>query len=307
MLLPFNEISLSDLDTKDDIVRFFGQIEDLVKLLNLKKLPDIVFGSTVLSNKIDDNSNLYDLITNCELSHENKTILFSIIQNTPFIEEMELSDFQIKYNDIDAYGLTYAHLNDIPSISIPQHPWFEFIIAAQKEYLNTNADLVLDTVQIKHIGDLKNSHGSWFADLLPDVYYTNSNEFLDFCDSRFARIQLSNESVKAIKALPLEKIIKMERSFQILNDYCENYWKFGSLRSSAICELGLHLRPESDTTMQMFGEQRNFKNEEGITEQFTLHFDVSEGERSYLKGLTQAKEIFIAYVGPHLSTKKFPK
>jgi len=307
MLLPFNEISLSDLEKADGIVRFFCLIEDLVRLLNLKKLPDIVFGSNILSSKIDENINLYELIGNSELSPENKTILFSIIQNTPFIEEMEVSDFQVKYNDIDAYGLTYAHLNDIPSISIPQHPWLDFIITAQKEYLNSSADLMCDAVHIKHIGDLNNSHDSWLSELLPTVYYTNSNEFLDFCDIRFSRIQISDESIKSIEALPLDKIIKMERSFKILNDYCENYWKFGSLRSSAICELGLHLRPESDTTMQMYGEQRNFKNENGITEQCTLHFDVSEGERSYIKGLTQEKKIFIAYVGPHLSTKKFPK
>ncbi|EQC1055765.1 hypothetical protein ACY2HK_002481 [Providencia rettgeri] len=308
MLLPFNEMSLADVKTPEDIVSFFCLIEELVKLLNLKKLPDIVFKSNILSSDITANSNLYDIINNSSLCIENKGILFSIIQNTPFIEEFDLTDIQIKYNDTYAYGLAYAHLKDIPSISIPNHPWLEFLITAQKEYLTSQAHLEREIVNIKHIGDLnKCNKPSWFTQILPNSYYSNSDEFINFCNKNFLRVQISSDSLNSIKQLPLDKLIKMERSFQILNNYCEEYWKFGNLRSTVICDLGLHLRPDSEITMNKYGEQRDFKNEINETERFTLHFDVSEGERSYIKGLTQEKKIFVAYVGAHLSTKKHPK
>ena len=36
MLLPFNELSLGELKRSDEIVSFYMQLEDLVKILDLK-------------------------------------------------------------------------------------------------------------------------------------------------------------------------------------------------------------------------------------------------------------------------------
>ncbi|MBU4682936.1 hypothetical protein KC222_13065 [Cedecea davisae] len=307
MLLPFNEISLACIKTPNDIERFYSLISNLVKLLNLKKLPDVVFKSNVLTKDIIGCGNLFETIKESELNFEDKAVLYSIIQNTPFIEEVDLSEIQIQYNYIDSHGLTYAYVKDAPSISIPVHPWLDFMVDAEKQFINADGNIDSEIVSIKHVGDLNNPNNSWLSALLPDEYYSNSAEFITFCEERFERINISSSSLESISILTLEKIKKLERSFTILNEYCLTHWKFGSLRSSSITDMGLHVRPDSEITMQMYGEQRFFRNENNTAEQFTLHFDVSEGERAYIKGLTDDKTIFVAYVGPHLSTKKFPK
>ncbi|MDW1974401.1 hypothetical protein [Vibrio sp. Vb1980] len=307
MIFPFNEISLDNLNHQNDIEHFYRQIEELICLLNLEKIPNIVFKSDFVSLNINGIGNIHDIIKKSDLKDDDERALLSIIQNTPYIDEEAIHPYQITYSDIDAHGLTYAYSKDIASISIPGADWDRFFINAKKISITDNAELKEEFITIKHLGNLKEIQGSWLEELIPIASYSNQEEFLEYIETQYLKIIISKDCIDSIKGLTLPKVRKLDRSLEILNNYCTSNWKVGKLRYSSISELGLHVRPESDSTLQQYSEQRTFKNEDGDKEVFSLHFDISEGERAYIKGVVTDKSIFIPYIGKHLSTKKFPK
>ncbi len=64
------------------------------------------------------------------------------------------------------------------------------------------------------------------------------------------------------------------------------------------------LRPESQPTMEQFGDQRIFRDAEGQRRTYELH--VSAGSRRiHLRISPRGRVIEIGYVGRHLDTVKF--
>ncbi|CAK1803518.1 conserved hypothetical protein [Vibrio crassostreae] len=307
MIFPFNEVSLSSLSHHSDIERFYIQIEEVVRLLELEKLPNIIFKSDFVSLNINEIGNIHEIINKSNLKEDQEIALLSIIQNTPYIDEEAIEPYQITYNDVDAHGLSYAYRKDLASISIPCSNWCNFSVSANKISISDDDEIEEESIVIKHLGDLSAVQGSWLEPFIPETSYSNQEEFLEYIATQYPRVVISEDCKNSIKGLTATKIRKLDRSIDILNKYCISHWKVGKLRYSAIAELGLHLRPESESTLQQFGEQRVFLNEDGDTEQFSLHFDISEGERAYIKGITEDKNIFISKICNHLSTKKFRK
>ncbi|MCU8004384.1 hypothetical protein [Shewanella sp. SM96] len=308
MLLPFNELSLGELKRSDEIVAFYMQLEDLVRILDLTKLPNIIFKSNFISTNINGLGTIYDIVNDSELNVSQKSTMFSILQNTPYIDDGECIPYEIFYKDIGTYGFLYSHFHDAIAISIPHDTWSDFdVIVNQQELCNVTGDILSNDVAIKHIGDLNLLKGTWFEGLIPIVSYSNAEEFIQYYEDTYSKVKLSTSSIAYLKNLNIGKLRRLQRSLDILESYCNTKWLFGSLKHSMINDMGLVIRPESKSTMELYGEQRLFKNEENISECFSIHFDISDGERAYIKGITNNRSIFIAYIGTHLSTKQFPK
>lgn len=308
MELSFNELSLNDLLVTKQVEHFYYQLEEIVKLLNLDELPNVVFKSNFTSTNINGLGNIYEIVKSLGFTKEQEGALFGIIQNTPFIDEGQLPPCDVLFNQTQAYGLRYSLVHGKAAISIPHTNWSKFTINVVEQNICLQTQQIINrNAQVKHIGNLKAYQGTWLEALIPVSGFSDLKDFIAFCHKEYTKITLSDISLEYLKNLNLGRLLKLKRSFDILEKYCIDYWKFGSIKHSVINDLGLNARPESSTTMQMFGEQRNFKNEVGEVETFTIHFDVSESERAYLKGVNEDCSIYIAYIGNHLSTKKFPK
>ncbi|MCI5222562.1 MAG: hypothetical protein D3924_07815 [Candidatus Electrothrix sp. AR4] len=97
-------------------------------------------------------------------------------------------------------------------------------------------------------------------------------------------------------------IEKFEISVQKLDKYCSDFWKRENVMWNQMKDLGLNVRPESEQTMNKYGNQRIFKNENSRNEKFSYHFNMPNAHRAYLKAITDDKKIFIANIVPHLDT-----
>ncbi|MGI2227745.1 hypothetical protein [Shewanella frigidimarina] len=308
MQLPFNELSLDELERSEGIVLFYRQLEELVKILDLKSLPNIIFKSNFASININGLGTIYEIVKSSSLSCEQESALFSIIQNTPYIDDGECIFYEIHYNSKETYGFLYSHYHKKIAISIPHNNWSDFDITVNRQSLCCETEKILsDDTTIRHIGDLNLLKGTWFESLIPIASYNNVKEFVEYYTATYLKVILSTSSIDFLKNLNIGKLRRLQRSLDILEMYCNEKWKFGGLKHSVINDIGLVIRPESSSTMQQYGEQRIFKNETGENEIFSIHFDISDSERAYIKGISHNKSIFVAYIGPHLSTKKFPK
>ena len=308
MQLPFNELSLSELRRSDEIVSFYTQLEDLVKILDLKTLPNIIFKSNFTSIDVNGLGTIYEIVKASGLNDEQESALFSIIQNTPYIDEGECISYEIHYNNQETSGFLYSHFHNKIAISIPHNNWSNFEIVVNQQLLcNETGEILNNDVTVRHIGDLSLFNNTWFESLIPVVSYNNVSEFIQFYQETYSKVILSTSSIDYLKNLNIGKLRRLQRSLDILEVYCNEKWRFGTLKHSIINDIGLVIRPESTSTMQQYGDQRVFRNESNENEQFSIHFDISDSERAYIKGISSEKTIFIPYIGTHLSTKKFPK
>lgn len=302
-----NELSVNTLQTPSQVDDFYSQLERTIHILKLSHFPKIICDPNLLASKLESGTKLFELFQSSGLDREKVTTLYSSIQNAPFIEGAQDLDFEIFHQNNKAVGFEHSHQTKIPTISFPATEWNSFLISADKTSICPKTEELLKSIiSIEHLGNLDDYADSWFSLFVKeDVNYKTPEEFLLFASEAFPRVIFSDSSKEALRNLDTSKLTKLERSISILNTYCLNHWRFGCLRKSAVQDLGLFLRDESDTTMQKYSQERRFQNEMNEAEIFSLHFDVSDGERAYLKPLNETRSVFISYIGPHLRTKKF--
>jgi hypothetical protein len=92
----------------------------------------------------------------------------------------------------------------------------------------------------------------------------------------------------------LQKLLELDRTAAI--------WKaFGSGRPR-YCS---RVTPESQTTMEQYGDQRVFRDRNGNPATFELHARLHSGCRIHLRELSAECRIEIGYIGQHLPTRRF--
>ncbi|UII21654.1 hypothetical protein [Fulvivirga ligni] len=89
-----------------------------------------------------------------------------------------------------------------------------------------------------------------------------------------------------------------------LNHIC-NGWKKGDFSYKLINDTSsLNISPESQSTMQQFGEERRFRMPNGGTQIFELHIKTGLF-RFHFYPDNNTKKIYIGYIGPHLRTTRY--
>lgn len=79
-------------------------------------------------------------------------------------------------------------------------------------------------------------------------------------------------------------------------------WKNGSFSYKKInANYSLRISPESDKTMNKFGNERICKLPDGSTEFFELHIKTGD-LRFHFYADDQVRKVYIGYIGPHLNT-----
>lgn len=108
--------------------------------------------------------------------------------------------------------------------------------------------------------------------------------------------------LKRINGGLLRKVI---RTLGALND-CSSRWKStGSAQPPAPWD-GIVRREsatvENDSSLR---EERRFKTQDGKSELFMLHTNITKGFRLHLRKINSERIVEIGYIGPHLPTKKY--
>ena len=98
---------------------------------------------------------------------------------------------------------------------------------------------------------------------------------------------------------------KVVRTLGVLND-CSNRWK--RMRSAQPPDPWPSIvRPDSEYVRNddALLDERRFKTQDGDTECFLLHTNITKGVRLHLRTVNSERLVEVGYVGPHLRTKNF--
>ncbi|NHI00681.1 hypothetical protein [Oceanimonas sp. MB9] len=304
MDFAFNELSESNIRSPDDLDAFYNQLVKLMRIANLKEFPSVVFTDDFSSKDFNGLGNAYKLMSSSKLERDEYEHFLSIIVNAPFSSSIEIIDDQYLYDSSEVKGFQYSCINSIRSVSIPGSNWDKYNYLVDKLSLDDTSDeLITSQINIEHLGSLSNTAGTWLQKYLPRSEFSNAQEFLEIFPSKYPNVLISDEARNSLRGFNMGKLNQLDRAMGIFQIYCDNYWK-NSFRRHVITKLGVHIKDESEQTMNRYGDQRLFLNENGEKEIIPLHFNISEDFRGYIKPAEENK-IFLAYLGPHLSTVKY--
>ncbi|WJV53613.1 hypothetical protein PCO85_21110 [Prodigiosinella aquatilis] len=311
-IFPFNELSLSSLDNSICVKYYFDRIIFFNKLIRNDQKLKIAYHSSVLKQPCKDGQNFLEHINNSKLEKDNQGVLLSTIQETPFLEELQQQtlDHELYFNEDQSIGGAYAYFLNNAFLSIPSaEEWDKFSIEMQKKEINDNGELTATTVQVLNLGELnaENYKDSWVLALIEDSDISTPEQLFQRLDSDCQSIILSECAIDFINRTGgnlsiLNKIYELSCH---LNSYCTDVWKFGEIRRSHIIQKGVMLKDESEPTMQQYGDERIFRNHVGKSQQYRLHFNITDSIRGYIGGISDERKIFIAYLGNHLRTVRF--
>jgi len=298
--LAFNELSFEKCTTKN-FSGFFTKWMTVKGLLRMDDYPRIRFTIQQINQKNEMGCTFNDIIQNSTLDEIEIKVLFSHINDMPYIDDTYPD--KLLYQGNDGFGLTDSYYSNIPCISIPTNvSWDSFIITADELDISEDGLILSKPVEVLNIGNLDNYQGTWFEELIP-LRYSNINEFIEYIVSAYMNVVISNATIDFLRMNQSQTIMgKFESSVEKLNKYCSQYWKRENVMWNQIKDLGLNVRPESTQTLQKFGHERRFKNENNSNEQFSYHFDMPNANRAYVKPLTEDKKFFIANIVSHLNT-----
>ena len=222
--------------------------------------------------------------------------------------QSDKSLFEGKFGDERAEGLGFAYLFKGLALSIlSESCWDTHSIELECEELDP------DTLEISKFREtlphasrswhIANFHASWIAkririgvrsglDLIENAVTLFPN--LVFCSGAHKQISSLTES-----SLYLPKIV--ERMFEL--EELANAWVIGSFDYRQIHNAS----PESPTTMNRFGDRRNFVCPDGQQRTFEWHLKgFPNAWRVHILADAREFRILIGYVGKHLSTASDP-
>ncbi|MFW9735056.1 hypothetical protein V3H21_02000 [Vibrio parahaemolyticus] len=304
MHFAFNELSDTSISSCTDLDNFYEQIRKLEKVAKLNEFPSIVFTDDFASKNYNGLGTAYDLLKDSSLGKEELDHFKSIIVNAPFSSSIQSDGDQYTFNSVDTKGMQYSVINRVRIISIPGTAWAQYSYTVDKTSIcPTSANFITTPVSIEHLGDLNNTQGTWLQQYLPVTTFTNARTFLANIPQKYPKVILSEKAKTGLAGFNQGKLSQLERAMSIFQKYCDEKWK-DTFKRQAITRLGVAIKDESSKTMEKYGNQRNFLNENGQKEIIQLHFNISEDFRGNIKP-TDDKKIYIAYLGPHLSTVKF--
>ncbi|EOX3333845.1 hypothetical protein ACPFTV_000743 [Vibrio cholerae] len=304
MFFAFNELSDTSIRSCADLDRFYEQIRKLEQIARLDKFPSIVFTDDFTSKNYNGLGTTYDLLKDSKLEKDELDHFKSIIVNSPFSSKIQSNEDEYTFNSYETKGFQYSVINNIRSISIPGPCWSKYNYTVVKTSIcSTTTNIITSYISFEHLGDLNSIQGTWLQHCLPVTTFTNAREFLANIPQKYPDVILSTNAQNGLTSFNQGKLNQLERAMSIFQQYCKNYWN-GTFRMQAITKLGVAIKDETKQTMAKYGNQRIFENENGQNEIIQLHFNISEDFRGNIKP-TNNKKIYIAYLGPHLSTVKF--
>jgi len=151
----------------------------------------------------------------------------------------------------------------------------------------------------KHITN-KETYSSFKKKYLWDITPKSLWERKELLFSRLILCPGVEDNLEKIGSKYLSKIVSR---LVILDNYAANEWLNGEFSyKKAISSTFLDISPESDRTMEKYGNERLFKMPDGATKCFELHIKTGD-LRIYF--YPENGKIYIGYIGKHLSTVKY--
>ncbi|MCL7421792.1 MAG: hypothetical protein M8364_12890 [Methylobacter sp.] len=308
----FNELSASECYESK-----FSASEGMERLLLLsKEMRNVGFSSHLRTTrdfsqlKIAPEYTILDWVRDksiCANPDLQRQLLISATKS-PYIEdflEKEQTNqiVEFKYETTQVHGLGLAYLWGTAALSLDGDRRFANDNITLQFYKVDDESEVLES--IKAITISSKVHLDKNRELLKNSFFkdiTSGNALLNHLSSLFPRLSIAKNATKQLKSLTgcEQYFQEIVHHFRILNETMAQ-WKSGSFEPESIS-----WSPESQSTLDQFGAQRQFVCADEVKRLFSLHSKIlSANKRIYYFPIIDQQVVHIGYVGGHLPTTKY--
>ncbi len=318
MEMVFNELSLrSPASNVEEARQWMTQFISLVIAMTkqgvgrvLRTDPDFQIA------KLAPDYSLVNWRNDNEVSREERQFFRALVTKAPYLADLPriqqtslASEFfhQGRKSLQPALGLGYAYLLEAVAVSLPsakrwQHP----SIQIEHRWIEVDESIHSEQVEVKHgcHPDHVTTHQDWITKRLQtsvcdgiDLWERRDSLFpaLSFCESVASTIKEFSSG-----SMALRQVVK--RLFE-LEIYCKN-WQAGGFEPD---KLPCKVSPESQTTLEQYGQERAFICPDGVRRIFSWHVRLTPGAwRIHFLPEPSTRRIIIGYIGPHLPTVSTP-
>ena len=212
---------------------------------------------------------------------------------------------EFTFDGREAQGLGVAYLLESLAVSLPsEESWNSALLTLNAKWITEDDQLKERTVDVIHASQPLHvaEHTQWISERLrndvqdgPDLWNRRIELFpsLAFCEA------VGNQ----IQSLSPTMLYPVVRGLFNLEAYCQD-WSEGRFDPT---QLATKATPESQATLDQYGQARNFLCPGGERRTFSWHIRLTPHSwRVYFDPEPETKTIIIGYIGPHLPTAKYP-
>ncbi|MCP4113588.1 MAG: hypothetical protein GY749_50035 [Desulfobacteraceae bacterium] len=298
--ISLNELSLLDVAHTSDVA--CNRLKSFQRLLS-----EIAFraGITVPINlrtpynigsyELAPNYTLWNWISDPRVDKDDATYLLTVLTGTPWIdnelsqEETDLSlSCDVEFKEQSAKGLLFAFLRGGLSVSIASSGvWNASFLNIDVIHFAGNDEIENYTASVKHASDIDtlNPHLNWLS-MLRKASVADGDDLIRKKDILFPNIIFCGVAESQIMALRHSdpKLKSLINSLNTLQEYCSD-WETENMDVYELRNKGIWIRPETETTLNLYGTDREFIDPFGKKRAFSWHFDINPGEVIFI-GIT---------------------
>ena len=217
------------------------------------------------------------------------------------LSEFHLSDEVQSKRSPEAHGLGAAYLLHGIGASLPSEPrWTQTRLALRHLWLDDDGRDRDDTVEVLNLaGPTQVAEVS--DALLLRSQHALVNDLSNLAARKnecFPHLRFGSAVDSQLGDLPRTLVRRVVLKLMVLDDACRKWRQEATMSSPQLTDC----RPESEPTMQRYGNLRIFPNHEGRNRTYELHVSVGRRYRIHLRVVHRPRVIELGYVGRHLPT-----
>ena len=287
-----------------------------VKLWTQKKVGDTILTKDYSNQDYALRTYLFgdQTVRNNKEQKDQRDYLQSLLTRTPYWDEQpqpqasqtpEIDEIEFTHNHqtCGMCGIGFTYLRNAFAVSLPSDPCWQVDNITLKVIWTTSnsklAELVEISAEITHASNPNHvtAHAEWIEKRLRSKIH-NGNDLWNHKDSLFPSLTFCNTVHRQIRRLSGQIFDNVWEKLSDLQAHCEG-WTSGGFNTEGL--LG-NPRLESAATLQIFGQERNFRCPDGEERIFSWHISLTDSWRLYFFPGPELGKMIIGYIGPHLPT-----
>lgn len=173
-------------------------------------------------------------------------------------------------------------------------------------FFGSDGELVIELVDVIHASHKRHvlDHSFWIKSSLQTILHLSildGSHLWDLREELFPHLQFCKDVERPLRSiLPGDRMLDpIRRKLALLEQFCVN-WPAGRPFEPENIGLGRNVSPESEATLNMYGDRRTFICPDGLYRRFTWHVKFNPGAwRIYFLYLEEGY-LIIGYIGRHL-------
>ena len=311
MILVFNELSAHSAAPSRHQARerTTNLIRAVAALASGQSTTLVSIDDTIYQTPLAEDYTVLQWLTDGKVDRDLKDFFWSISTKISFDhavseavkEQFSLSEFHFQQQE--AGGLGLAWLLKTTAVSLPSEEyWLRTHIPVHRKWLENTGTEREEDVKVLNLSEMTHVPVV-FDELTGKAQAVLRDKPVKLAERKadcFPHLTFGLDVNSQMAELSVE-ILRVAIAKLIVLDGAVRNWRQEMTEEPALPKVN----PESEATMQQYGNEREFRSASGEKKVFNLHAMMGSGYRIYCRIDKQHKDMEIGYIGKHLSTARF--